>query len=376
MTTTKAEPDGEDRVQRHGGEAVASRAAYLWLALVPVSLAADWIAGSTSIWTFVTGVAAIVPLADWVRRATEQLAARFGGAVGGLLNVSFGNTAELMLALFVLAAGHPDVVKGQITGSIVGNSLLGLGAAVLAGSFGRHEQWFNSARAGLLSTLMVLSTVALLLPALFDYTVRAQHAARASLLDEELSLGVAVVLIVVYAANLLYTLVTHRDVFAADEPGGDHSAWPTWISVTVLVAATAVTAFESHLVSRALDATATALGLSELFLGVVVLATIGNAAEYLAAIAFARDGRIGVAIGVTVGSTIQVALLLAPLLVFASWMMGRPMNLVFPNPIELVAIAAATGIVAAVARDAKTSWIEGVLLLAVYVLLAVAFYLV
>jgi Ca2+:H+ antiporter len=273
--------------------------------------------------------------------------------------------------------GRGDIVKGQITGSIIGNSLLGLGAAVLAGSIGRDHQTFNRDRAGLLSTLMVLSTIALLVPMLFDLTVRQQEPSRAAALDEELSLGLAIVLILVYAANLLYTLVTHRDVFAVDANDRDlRHPWGVGRALAVLGAATAGIALESHFVSGALDATAAAMGVSALFVGIIVLAVIGNGAEYLSAISFARAGRMGVAIGITVGSTIQVALLLAPVLVLASWWMGQPMTLVFTNPIEVAAVAAATFVVAAIARDGSTTWVEGLLLLAVYALFAVAFFLI
>ncbi len=359
---------------------------FLWLLLLsPLSGACAYFLGQTSNWTFVAAVAAIIPLAEWIRRATEQLAERAGPAIGGLLNVSFGNTAELVLALFVLLSGKADVVKGQITGSLIGNSLLGLGLAVVVGSIGRERQTFKRERASQLSTLLVLSTVALLVPAVFDYAVRQRRVAGAGTIDEQLSLTVSVVLILVYAANLAYTLYTHRDNFSfepADANGNTHTRpeggaqpWPVWKALTVLAGATVVTALEAHLASAALDAAASSLGVSAFFLGVVVLAVIGNAAEYLSAVSFARADRLGVAISVTVGSTTQVALLVAPLLVILSWLFGSPMNLVF-TPLEVVAVATAAAVVSMIAADGETTWFEGVLLLAVYVLLASAFYLV
>ena len=201
------------------------------------------------------------------------------------------------------------------------------------------------------------------------------YAARdASLLDERLSLGVAAVLIVVYAANLVYTLITHRDVFAFDEHAGVASAWPLWKALAVLVGATVATALMAELVSGALTATASALGVSTFFLGVVVLAVIGNAAEYLSAVYFARKGQMGLVMTLTVGSSIQVALVVAPVLVLVSWLMGTPMNLVFSNPIELIAIAAVAFAVNAIAQDGETTWFEGLLLVALYCLLALAFF--
>ena len=353
--------------------------AYL-LVLVPVSLALEYVFQAPPLWVFVTAVAAIVPLAEWIQRGTDQLARRAGSAVGGLLNVTFGNTAELVLALFVLAAGNTAVAKAQITGSVIGNSLLGLGLAVVVGTWGRDRRTFNRERAGLLSSLLILCVIALLLPALFDYTERGlRGAATVSALDETLSLGVSVVLVLVYAGNLVYTFVTHRDVFArgdeTDEAVGG-AAWPVWVSLGVLALGTAVTAVEAELVSGALDSTAEQFELTPFFLGVIVLAVVGNAAEYVAAVHFAREGRMSLVMSITVGSTIQVALLLAPVLVLVSYAMGTPMNLVFENPVELIAIASVAFVVNAIAQDGEATWFEGVLLLAVYVLFGLAFLLV
>lgn len=346
---------------------------FVWLLLlVPASLAARYLLHLPEPWVFALGIAAIVPLAEWIRRATEQLARITGPAVGGLLNVTFGNTAELVLALFVLAAGHADVVKAQVTGSIIGNCLLGFGLAVLIGSFGRDRQTFSSARAGLLSSLLILATLGLLVPALFHVTESGAGVADVAALDERLSLGVAVVLILVYLANLAYTLITHRDVFALPE---DHheAAWLLVPALGVLLAATAATALEAELVSGALEVTARQLGLTPFFLGITVLAVVGNAAEYISAAYFARRDRMGLVLSITVGSSIQVALLVAPLLVLVSFLMGRPMDLVFANPLELVAIAGVSFIVNAIAGDGETTWFEGVLLLAVYCVLGLAF---
>ncbi len=354
---------------------------FTWLLLlIPLSLGLHYFAHLGPLWTFATAILAIVPLAEWIRRGTEQLAHRAGPAIGGLLNVTFGNTAELILALFVLMSGKADVVKAQITGSIIGNSLLGLGLAIVVGSWGRERQTFKRERAGLLSSLLILAMIALLLPALFDYTERGLRApADATRLDERLSLGVSVVLILVYVANLVYTLFTHRDVFAfarGENETPREQAWPIWQSIGVLVIGTAFTAWEAELVSGALENSAEALGLSTFFLGVIVLAIVGNAAEYVAAIYFARKDQMGLVMSITVGSTIQVALLLAPLLVIVSHFLGTPMNLVFSNPLELIAIAGVTFAVNAIAEDGETTWFEGVLLLAVYVVLGMAFYLV
>lgn len=352
---------------------------FTWLLLlIPVSLVLTYFVQPGPVWVFAAAVLAIVPLAEWIRRATEHLASRLGPAIGGLLNVTFGNTAEFILALFVLFSGEQDVVKGQITGSIIGNGLLGLGLAILIGSYGRERQCFKRERAGLLSSLLMLATLALLLPALFDYTERRMHAPDPSRLDEQLSLGVSVVLILVYIANLLYTLVTHREVFEFQRSDEEKRAapWPVWISIAVLLGATALTAWEAELVSGALGKTATQLGISRFFLGVIVLAIIGNTAEYVASAYFARKDRMGLVMSITVGSSIQVALLVAPLLVIVSRFFGAPMNLVFSNPLELIAIAGVSFTVNAIAADGETTWFEGVMLVAAYLVLAMAFFLV
>ena len=356
----------------------------LWralLLLVPVSIVLAVIDAVPRVLVFIVAILAIVPLAEWVRRATEHVAARAGSAIGGLLNVSFGNAPELILALFVLFGGHVAIVKAQITGSLIGNSLLGLGLAIVAGSFRQERQHFNRQRAGLLSSLLILVTITVMLPALFDYTLRGLvRAADPAQRDEWFSLGAAVVLILVYAGNLLYTLVSHRDVFAqpseSDEQGSDdRDAWPLRRSLLVLAGATVLTAIEAELVSNTVEAAATRLGLTPFFLGVIVLAVVGNAAEYVSAVYFARRGRMGLVMSITVGSTIQVALLVAPILVIVSYLFGHPMNLVFSSPLELIAVAATAFIVNSIAQDGETSWFEGVLLLAVYALFALAFYL-
>jgi Ca2+:H+ antiporter len=346
------------------------------LVLVPIALGVHFLMDAGPLWTFVAAIVAIVPLAEWIRRGTEQIARRAGSAVGGLLSATFGNTAELVLAIFVLLGGHADVVKAQITGSIIGNGLLGFGLAIAIGTWGKRELRFKPQRAGLLSSLLMLVTIALLVPALFNYTERGIFAStQASSLDAKLSLCVAVVLLVVYAANLVYTLVTHRDVFATDEPADERkAAWPLWRAIAVLVAATAATAWMAELVSGALGETAKTIGVSTFFLGVIVLAIIGNAAEYFSSIYFARQGRLGLVATITVGSTIQVALLVAPILVLVSHLIGHPMNLVFDNPLELIAIASVAFVVNAITRDGEATWFEGVLLIGVYVLLAFAFF--
>jgi Ca2+:H+ antiporter len=352
----------------------------LLLAFIPISVILAYGVHAPAAWIFGTGVLAIIPIAEWIRKATEHVAHRAGSTIGGLLNVTFGNVSELIIALFVLAEGNHFVVKGQITGSIIGNGLLGLGLGILAGGIGREKQTFNRGRAGLLSSLLLLSVIGLILPAVFDYTERGSFGNRSpKALDEMLSLGVAIVLILVYIANLVYTFVTHRDLFSAPEEGEEEhtgDVWPLAKALGILLLGTAFIALEAELVSGALEETAKQLHLSTFFLGVTVLAIVGNAAEYLSAVYFARKDRIGLVMNITVGSSIQMALLIAPLLVIASFLMHKPMTLVFATPLELVAITAVAFAVNSIAQDGETNWFEGVLLLGVYVILAIAFYFV
>ena len=349
----------------------------LLLLFVPLSLTLAHGVHVPTFWVFFTGILAIAPLADYVREATEHLSQRVGGAIGGLLNVTFGNTPELIIALFVLRTGAVEVVKAQVVGSIIGNSLLGLGLAIVAGTWGREKQVFKKERASLLSSMLILCVIALVLPALFDHAVRHSGAATDVLRkDGQLSLCVAGVLIFIYAANLAYTLFTHRDIFAITDTGEESAApaWPLAASLGVLLGATVLTAVEAELVSDALAGTAESLLLSPVFLGIIVLAVIGNAAEYVSAVYFARQDRMGLVMTITVGSTIQVALLIAPLLVFISHLMGRPMDLVFSNPVEMAAVTAVALAVNAIAQDGETTWFEGVLLLGVYLLFGLAFF--
>jgi Ca2+:H+ antiporter len=346
----------------------------LLLLSVPLSLGLKYLVGASSLWVFVSSVVAIAVLSECIRRATEQLAERVGPAIGGLLTVSFGSIAELVLALFVLASGETAVVQAQITGSIIGTSLFGLGLAIIIGGATRERQTFNAKRAGLLSTLLVLVVISLLLPAVFNYTGNiCGHTHDLRVTDEELSLCVSAVLLFLYVANLVYTLITHRDVFASDESRGE-ARWSLKLCLAVIAAATVVVAFEAEMVSGSLTETASVLQLAPLFLGVIVLGLVGTIADLFAASWFARQNKMGLVLNICIGSAIQVALVVAPLLVIFSWLMGHPMNLVFSNPLHLFAIAGTALIVNAIARDGETTWFEGLLLLGVYILFGLAFF--
>jgi Ca2+:H+ antiporter len=348
---------------------------FRWLLLlVPLSAILAYGLHAPLMWIFIASLFGLVPLAEYVRRATDQLARMAGPTTGGLLNVSFGNVPELVLGYFILQAGQVEVVKAQITGAIIGNSLLGLGLAIVVGGFGREKQSFRKDRAGLAGSLLVLVVIALLLPGLFNISERSVlPAAIVADLNQRLSVGVAIVLILVYIGNLIYTFVTHRDIFAGSK-SEQPAEWSMSKAIWVLIIATIGTAFEAELVSGALGEAASRLGLSPVFIGIILIAIAGNVSEYFSAIYFARENRMGIALSITVGSTIQIGLVIAPLLVLISAFTAHPLNLVFGNPLEMMAIGGAAFAVNAIAQDGETSWFEGVLLLAVYILFGIAFF--
>ena len=345
------------------------------LAVVPIAPALHYLFHLPPIWVFLTGIIGVGILADWIRSATEQLAQHTGPAIGGLLTISLGSLAELILALFVLAQGQPDVVHAQITGSIMGTSLLGLGLAMVVGGATRERQTFKRERAGLLSSLLILVVIALLLPAVFDLTARnVTHAGNIAVNEETISLAVSAVLLLLYLGNLVYTLITHRDVFASGEEHETGTPWPLWQCLAVLTGATVAAALESELISDALTDAATTLHLSTTFLGVIVLALVGTVADLFSAVWFARQDRMGLVMSICIGSAIQIALVVAPLLVILSWLIGSPMTLVFSNPLDLFAIASTAFIVNAITGDGETTWFEGVLLMGVYAVFGIAYF--
>ena len=345
------------------------------LALTPLAPLLHYVLHVPAIWVFVAGIAGVAILADWIRAATDELAQHTGPAIGSLLTVSLGSVAELLLALFVLMGGQSEVVHAQITGSILGTSLLGLGLAIVVGGASHDRQKFKRARAGLLSSMLILVVIVLLLPAVFDLTGRhVLHAGHPGQRDEQLSLTVSAVLLLLYAGNLAYTLITHRDVFATGEEQGGAPRWSLALCLAVLAAATVGAALESELISGALTQAAQSLHLKPIFLGVIVLALVGTISDLFAAVWFARQDRMGMVMSICIGSAIQVALVVAPLLVILSWLLGKPMTLVFKDPLELFAIAGTAFIVNAIAGDGETTWFEGVLLIGVYAVFGLAFF--
>ncbi|MCA9291479.1 MAG: calcium/proton exchanger, partial [Phycisphaerales bacterium] len=336
----------------------------LLLVAVPAGLVMKF-TGAPDAWIFVVACVAIIPLAGWMGRATEHLSAHYGPGVGGLLNASFGNAAELIIAAMALRHGLIDVVKASLTGSIIGNVLLVLGLALLLGGAKHKDQHFNKTSAGFGSTLMALSAVGLLVPGLYALVsgpAGVPHLA-------SMSLEISIVLFLAYIASLVFSLITHRSVFA-EAGGGHHVArpWSKGRAITVLVIATAFVGVMSELLVGSVEHTADAWGMPHVFVGVILVAIIGNAAEHSTAVLMAMKNQMDLAMNIAVGSGIQIALFVAPVLVFMSYGFGTPMDLVF-TPMEIIAVACTVVILSLVAHDGRSHWLEGLLLLAVYVIL-------
>ena len=342
------------------------------LLAVPISIVLGYVVHAPGVWVFITACLGVLPLAAFMGDSTEHLAHRTGPTIGGLLNATFGNAAELIIALVALRAGLVDLVKASITGSILGNLLLIMGLALIAGGLNRPELKFNRTSVGMSAGMLTLSVVALGFPALY-HAVHPEAAARAS--ELYMSEAVAVVLILTYGFSLLFSLRTHRSLLGGEAHPIEGPVWSVGKAVLILAAATVGVAVESELLVHAATEATEALGLSTVFLGLIIIPIIGNAAEHAAAVVLSRKGQIDLGLQIALGSSTQIALLVAPILVFAGAAMGTDMNLVF-TPFEVLALAMATAVTAIITLDGESHWFEGVQLLAVYLMVAVgAFFL-
>ncbi|HEY3217341.1 MAG TPA: calcium/proton exchanger [Candidatus Eisenbacteria bacterium] len=366
----------------HTARLTPDRWLLLLLVFVPIAAAAKgW--GWGAVPTFACAALAIVPLAGLMGQATERLAARLGAGIGGLLNATFGNAAELIIALVALRRGLFDVVKASLTGSIIGNVLLVLGLSIVAGGLRRERQIFDRSAAAAGSTLLALAAIGLVVPAMFHFVAEdavhraALTPAREALLEHGLSVLIAIVLIVAYLLSLVFSLRTHRHLYAGqgaatarEAPRAGH---PTRAMLTLL-AATILVAWMSELLVGAVEDASVVLGFTEVFVGVIVVAVIGNAAEHSTAVLMAIKNQMDLALNIAIGSSLQIALFVAPVLVFASYLVpDGPMDLRF-SLFEVLAVMIAVAVVNLVAQDGESNWLEGALLLAVYLVLATAFY--
>ena len=356
------------------------RLLYSTLVFVPVSF---WLGmtHASPVWVFVASCLAILPLAGLMGEATEHLAHHAGPGIGGLLNATFGNAAELIIGFMALRAGEVEIVKASLTGSIIGNMLMVLGLSMLLGGWRYKELRFNRLAAETSSGMMLLSVVALVIPAI--YASVTQHKSPEHI--ESLSLDISFVLIFCYVASLIFQFRTHKRLFdAEEEQGGDAPAhgdghphaeapWSVTRSTVVLLVAATLVGVVSEFLVHAVDAAGQALGLGKVFMGVVVVAVVGNAAEHSTAILVAMKQKMDLAFGIAMGSSMQIALFVAPALVIAGHLIGQPMGLEF-TLLEVAAVMLSVLCVANLVQDGRTNWFEGVQLLSIYTILAVTFF--
>ena len=353
---------------------------YLLVPFIPIAITLD-LAHASPVVIFSSSALGVIPTAALMGRATEELAARSGPGIGGLLNVTFGNAPELIIALFALEAGLHEVVKASIIGSVIGNVLLVLGASMFVGGLGRDRQRFNRTSAGAQSSMLLLAVVAMTMPAIFELVEGSGlplPGAERVIYDstvEHLSLAVAFVLILSYGAGLLFSLRTHRDLFNPPSSGDEEHGepWSVRRSVGALALAGIAVGGMSEILVGSISEAAESIGLTEFFVGAIVVAIVGNAAEHWVAVLVARKDKMDLAVNISIGSSAQIALFVAPVLVLASFVLGPgPMPLVF-NGFELGAVFLAVLIAIHVTSEGESNWFEGVQLLAVYVVLALAF---
>jgi Ca2+:H+ antiporter len=347
----------------------------LLLVFIPIALAIHFYPPwHNDLALFICAGLAIVPLAGLMGRSTEALAVHFGPGAGGLLNATFGNAAELIIALFALSKGLTDVVKASITGSIIGNVLLVFGVAALGGGCRYKVQRFNRSGARVSATSLSLASIALLTPTVFHVTADLHRAREIPALEAHLSLAIAIVLFATYCCVLFFSLVTHRQLFEPEqeeaEPGHQ---WTRRKALLVLIISTVAVAVMSEFLVGTIETARRMIGLTEVFVGVIVVAVIGNAAEHSTAVIAALKDKMDLSLGIAVGSSLQIALFVAPILVFVSYPLGRPMDLEFSLP-EITGVAVAVYILFQISGDGETNWLEGVQLLSLYLILGILFF--
>jgi Ca2+:H+ antiporter len=356
---------------------------YNLVPFIPIAVVLDLIGASPTL-VFFASALGVVPTAALMGKATEELAHRSGPGVGGLLNVTFGNAPELIIAVFALNSGLQEVVKASLIGSILGNLLLVMGAAMLIGGWGRERQKFVAEAASAQATLLLLAAVALVLPAMFllstggDLPRLGAEATRFSTDIEKMSFGVSIVLLLSYAGGLWFSLKTHKDVFNPELEREDipHGTWSIKRSVTALALAGVAVGFMSEILVGSIEEASKGIGLSPFFVSLIIVAIVGNAAEHWVAVYFAARDKVDLSISIAVGSSAQIALFVMPVLVILSFFIGPfPLSLEFSG-LEIGAILLAVIIAAHVTQEGESTWFEGLQLLAVYVVLGIVFFFV
>src|SRR3954462_9765727 len=347
-----------------------------WLLIfVPLAMLLRWWPGGISPTAlFVCSALGIIPVAGWIGRATEALAVRVGEGLGGLLNATFGNAAELIIAGIALSKGLTSVVKASLTGSIIGNVLLVLGLSIVCGGTKYKEQRINGTSARTSAISLSLAAIGLIIPTVFHLTARSSPGGWTPLMEQKLSLAIAVVLFLTYFCVLGFSLRTHKHLFqSAEEHEEKGRQWSRGKAITILLISTAFVALLSEFLVGTIENVRDSVGLTEVFVGVIVVAIVGNAAEHSTAVVMAMKNKMDLSVGIAIGSSLQIALFVAPVLVFLSYLFGRPMDLEFTLP-EIFALVASIYILFQICEDGETNWIEGIQLLSVYVILGILFF--
>lgn len=346
---------------------VVKKILYVMLIFAPVAFVLDKLHASPVL-VFVFAALGIIPLADLIGEATEELAVYTGPRLGGLLNATLGNAAELIITIFAIREGLLDLVKASITGSIIGNLLLVLGFSVLLGGIKNGIQTFDRRTAALNGTMLLLAVFALVIPSLFDIGVRQAGVAA----EVHFSEGVAVVMIIIYGLHVLYSFTAHQGPLARDAVVHD-ARWSLTRSLITLLVATVGVAVVSEVLLGAVEVVSETIGLTEIFIGLIVIPLVGNVAEHLVAVEVALKDNMELSLAVSLGSSLQIALFVAPVLVFVSLLFDHPLLLIF-SEFELVALFSAALVAALIAADGESNWLEGAMLLAVYLIVALAFF--
>ncbi|MEO7802963.1 MAG: calcium/proton exchanger [Actinomycetota bacterium] len=342
------------------------RKLYWGLIAIPVSIAGRVMGADTL--TFVASIVAIIPLAGIIGRATEDLATHVGQRLGGLLNATMGNVTELIIATFLIMAGELELVKLSITGSIIGNLLLVLGASFLLGGVRYQEQSFNAKVAGMHSASLALAVVGIMMPSIFHGA-----APSATLVEEEIiSAGVAGVLIALYISSLIFSFVTHQEMLTTHHESGV-AQWSKKFALAVLVGATVMVALESEMLVHSLELASQTLRIPKLFVGLILVPIVGNAAEHSSAILLAMRNKVDTAIEIAIGSSTQIAMFVLPLLVFISLLVGKPMDLFFSG-FEIAAVGLSAAVVSLICLDGRSNWLEGAQLVAAYTIMGISAY--
>jgi Ca2+:H+ antiporter len=341
----------------------------VFLIFVPLSLFAEYV-HSSPIVIFSLASLAIIPLAKFIGESTEEISAHTGPALGGLLNATFGNATELIISFFALQVGLTEMVKASITGAIIGNLLLILGMAFFFGGLGKDEQVFNTTAAKTSASTLFLATAAIVMPAVFVLTSENPSAATI----ETLSIAVSVIMAVSYLASLLFSLYTHKHLYTANTAECSSAKWSVKKSVAVLLTSTVAVAIMSEILVGSIEPLAKSLGWTELFIGMIFIAIIGNAAEHISAITIAIKDRMDLSLQIAIGSTTQIAMFVMPVLVFTSYFFETPLNLIFTT-FELACIFSAVLMVKSIIEDGKSNWFEGLQLMGTYGIIVVVSFL-